>query len=144
VAVLRTFSKAYGLAGLRVGYAVAHSAVADAIRITSVPFAVNAIAQAAAVASLLPAAEKELFERVDATVRERARVTAALRASGWRLPDSEANFVWLPTGAGTEAFVAACEQAGVVVRPFAGEGVRVTIGEPEANDIVLQVARVLS
>ncbi len=140
VAVLRTFSKAYGLAGLRVGYAVAHPDVADAIRMTSVPFAVSSIAQAAAVASLRPVAEHELLERVDTTVAERTRVSAALRAAGWHIPDSEANFVWLATGQATERSAAACAEAGVVVRPFAGEGLRVTIGEPEANDIFLKVA----
>jgi histidinol-phosphate aminotransferase len=143
VAVLRTFSKAYGLAGLRVGYAVAHPAVADAIRMTSVPFAVSSIAQAAAVASLLPAAEAELFARVEATVRERTRVTEALAELGWQVPGSEANFVWLATGAGTEAAAAVCAQAGIVVRPFPGEGLRVTIGEPEANDILLAAAATL-
>jgi histidinol-phosphate aminotransferase len=140
VAVLRTFSKAYGLAGLRVGYAVAHPEVADAIRMTSVPFVVSSIAQAAAVASLRPAAESELLERVDVTVRERERVVTALRAAGWPIPDSEANFVWLATGQDTDSSAAACAEAGVVVRPFSGEGVRVTIGEPEANDIFLKVA----
>jgi histidinol-phosphate aminotransferase len=140
VAVLRTFSKAYGLAGLRVGYAVAHPEVADAIRMTSVPFAVSSIAQAAAVASLRSVAEHELLERVDATVGERIRVIAALRAAGWHIPDSEANFVWLATGERTDSSAAACADAGVVVRPFGGEGLRVTIGEPEANDIFLKVA----
>ncbi|HEY3924274.1 MAG TPA: histidinol-phosphate transaminase [Acidothermaceae bacterium] len=140
VAVLRTFSKAYGLAGLRVGYAVAHPEVADAIRMTSVPFAVSSIAQAAAVASLRPVAERELLERVDATVGERRRVITELRGAGWHIPDSEANFVWLATGSQTDSGAAACAEAGVVVRPFSGEGLRVTIGEPEANDIFLKVA----
>jgi histidinol-phosphate aminotransferase len=140
VAVLRTFSKAYGLAGLRVGYAVAHPEVADAIRMTSVPFAVSSIAQAAAVASLRPVAESELLERVDTTVGERARVITALRGAGWHIPDSEANFVWLATGQQTDSAAAACAEAGLVVRPFSGEGLRVTIGEPEANDIFLKVA----
>jgi histidinol-phosphate aminotransferase len=144
VAVLRTFSKAYGLAGLRVGYGVAHPAVADAIRMTSVPFAVSSIAQAAAVASLRPAAETELLARVEATVGERSRVTRVLNETGWQLPESQANFVWLATGARTESAAAACEAAGVVVRPFAGEGLRVTIGEPEANDIFLWVAAKLA
>jgi histidinol-phosphate aminotransferase len=140
VAVLRTFSKAYGLAGLRVGYAVAHPEVADAIRMTSVPFAVSSIGQAAAVASLRPVAESELLQRVETTVGERARVITALRAAGWHIPDSEANFVWLATGQQTDSGAAACAEAGVVVRPFSGEGLRVTIGEPEANDIFLKVA----
>ena len=138
VAVLRTFSKAYGLAGLRVGYAVAREPVAVALRKTAVPFGVNGLAQAAAIASL--AAEDELFERVEALVAERTRVDEALRRQGWLLPRSQANFVWLRLGDRTTEFAALCEAAGVVVRPFAGEGVRVTIGETEANDIFLQVA----
>jgi histidinol-phosphate aminotransferase len=140
VAVLRTFSKAYGLAGLRVGYAVAHPPVADALRKTAVPFGVSSIAQAAAVASL--AAEDELLQRVAALVEERTRVQAALREQGWSsVPDSQANFVWLRLGERTVELAAACEAAGVVVRPFAGEGARVTIGEPEANEVFLQVAK---
>lgn len=138
VAVLRTFSKAYGLAGLRVGFAIAHTPVADALRKTAVPFGVSGLAQVAAVASL--AAEAELAERVDHLVAERERVGAELRMQGWTPPDSEANFVWLETGAATAAFAAACDEAGVVVRPFLGDGVRVTIGKPEANDRFLAVA----
>ena len=140
VAVLRTFSKAYGLAGLRVGFAVAHEPVADALRKTAVPFGVSGLAQTAAVASL--AAEDELLERVAALVAERARVQDALRAQGWdTVPDSQANFVWLRLGARTPEFAAACEEAGVVVRPFADEGARVTVGEPEANELFLRVAK---
>jgi histidinol-phosphate aminotransferase len=140
VAVLRTFSKAYGLAGLRVGYAVAHPPVAEALRKTAVPFGVSSIAQAAAVASL--AAEGELLQRVASLVEERTRVQATLREQGWSsVPDSQANFVWLRLGERTTELAAACEAAGVVVRPFAGEGARVTIGEPEANDVFLQVAK---
>ncbi|HEX6936403.1 MAG TPA: histidinol-phosphate transaminase [Actinomycetes bacterium] len=140
VAVLRTFSKAYGLAGLRVGFAVAHEPVAEALRKTAVPFGVSGLAQVAATASL--AAEHELLERVEALVAERSRVQEALTEQGWsRVPESEANFVWLRLGDRTEEFAAACEEAGVVVRPFAGEGARVTIGEPEANDLFLRVAK---
>jgi histidinol-phosphate aminotransferase len=138
VAVLRTFSKAYGLAGLRVGYAVAHDRVAEALRKTAVPFGVSGVAQAAATASLH--AEDELLERVELLVKERSRVHDALREQGWSLPASEANFVWLRLGVRTMDFAAACQAAGVVVRPFAGEGARVTIGELEANDIFLSVA----
>ena len=72
VAVLRTFSKAYGLAGLRVGFAIAHEPVAAALRKTAVPFGVSQLAQDAAVASLR--AEDELMGRVGALVGERARV----------------------------------------------------------------------
>jgi histidinol-phosphate aminotransferase len=54
--------------------------------------------------------------------------------------DSQANFVWLPVGARAVELAGACEAAGVMVRPFPGEGVRVTIGEPEANDRFLSAA----
>jgi histidinol-phosphate aminotransferase len=139
VAVLRTFSKAYGLAGLRVGFAVAHDPVAEALRKTAVPFGVNGLAQAAAIASLR--AEDELLERVEGLVKERSRVHDSLHAQGWsRVPASEANFVWLRLGSRTMEFAAACAAAGVAVRPFDGEGARVTIGEAEANDIFLRVA----
>nr|WP_221462861.1 histidinol-phosphate transaminase [Streptomyces olivoverticillatus] len=138
VCVLRTFSKAYGLAGLRVGFAVAHEPVAAALRKTAVPFGVSQVAQDAAVASLR--SEKALGERVDALVAERTRVAAALAGQGWTVPESQANFVWLRLGELALDFAAACERAGVVVRPFPGEGVRVTIGETEANDLFLRAA----
>ena len=80
VVVFRTFSKAYGLAGFRVGYAVAQEPIAAALRAVSLPFGVSGVAQAAAIASL--DAEPALFERVDALVAERARVTAGLREAG--------------------------------------------------------------
>ncbi|GAB2689292.1 histidinol-phosphate transaminase [Thalassiella azotivora] len=139
VAVLRTFSKAYGLAGLRVGYAVAHEPVADALRKTAVPFGVSGLAQDAAIASLQ--AEDELLERVEALVAERQRVAAALREQGWDVPQTEANFVWMALGDRTVEFAAACEEAGLSVRPFPGEGARCSIGEVEANDRFIEVCR---
>ncbi|GLW09959.1 putative phenylalanine aminotransferase [Microtetraspora sp. NBRC 13810] len=138
VAVLRTFSKAYGLAGLRTGYMIAAEPVATAVRKVMVPFAVNHIAQAAAVASL--AAEEELLERVEAVVKERTRVREALLSQGWEVPSSEANFVWLRLGEDTAAFAAACAAEGVAVRPFHPEGARISIGDPEANDAFLKAA----
>ncbi|NUK37765.1 histidinol-phosphate transaminase [Streptomyces lunaelactis] len=138
VAVLRTFSKAYGLAGLRVGFAVAHEPVAAALRKTAVPFGVSQLAQDAAVASLQ--AEDELMGRVGSLVSERGRVYEGLVKQGWTVPETQANFVWLRLGDRTVDFAAVCEKAGVVVRPFAGEGVRVTIGEDEANDLFLHTA----
>lgn len=139
VMLLRTFSKAYGLAGLRVGYAVAPEPVAEALRKTATPFGVNLLAQAAAVASL--EAKDELDVRVTGLVAERARVLGALRESGWELPDSQANFVWFPLGERTEDFVAACAEAGLSVRPYGTDGVRVTIGESAASDRLIEVAR---
>ncbi|MEU6815759.1 histidinol-phosphate transaminase [Streptomyces sp. NPDC046860] len=138
VCVLRTFSKAYGLAGLRVGFAIAHEPVAAALRKTAVPFGVSHVAQEAAIASLQ--AEDELLGRVGSLVCERARVVDALRAQGWTVPETQANFVWLRLGERTAEFAAACEDHGVMVRPFPSEGVRVTVGETEANDLFLKAA----
>jgi len=137
-AVLRTFSKAYGLAGLRVGFAVAHEPVAQALRKTAVPFGVSQVAQDAAVASLR--AEDALMVRVESLVAERNRVYAALTAQGWTVPVTQANFVWLRLGERTLEFAAAAEAVGVSVRPFEGEGVRITIGEAEANDLLIRTA----
>jgi histidinol-phosphate aminotransferase len=136
--ILRTFSKAYGLAGLRVGFMVGHPRIAEQVRKTYLPFSVNGVAQAAAVASLR--AEDELLERVEVTVKERERVRDALLGQGWTVPRTEANFVWLRLGKDTMDFAAACDAAGVSVRPFAGEGARVSIGTPEDNDAFLAVS----
>jgi histidinol-phosphate aminotransferase len=132
VLLTRTFSKAYGLAGLRVGYAVGPAPVAEALRAVSLPFGVSGVAQAAAVASL--EREPELLERVDALVAERERVVAGLADAGWVVPEPQGNFVWFDLGEATLDFARAAEEAGIVVRPFAGEGARVTIAETEAND----------
>ena len=137
VVVMRTFAKAYGLAGLRVGYLVAPEPVATAVRACALPFGVSAVAQAAAVAAL--GVEERLREQVDAIVAERERVVAALREQGWRVPDAQGNFVWLDLGPDTPRFAAAAEAAGVMVRPYAEDGVRITIGEPPANDVVLSL-----
>jgi histidinol-phosphate aminotransferase len=138
VAVLRTFSKAYGLAGLRVGFLVGHEPVAEAARKTMLTFTVNSIAQAAAIASL--GAEAELLDRVELVVAERDRVRRELIGMGWSVPPTEANFVWLRLGADTVDFADACDRAGVSIRPYAGEGARISVGEPTANDLLLDVA----
>lgn len=140
--VLRTFSKAYGLAGLRCGYAVASDpALARAIKQTQVPFAVTALAQQAALASLEPEAEAQLLDRVAETVRERSRVHEALTAMGYEVPASQANFVWFPLGERTTAWAAAMDEHKIIGRPFAGAGVRVTISSPEENDALLAAAQ---
>ena len=137
VAVLRTFSKAYGLAALRVGFCIAHEPVAEALRKVQVPFGVSSVAEAAAIAALK--VEDELMERCRHIVAERERVIAGLTSLGLQPSESEANFIWLRLGEGTMAFATACEDAGLAVRPFAGEGVRVSIGIEEANDRFLNV-----
>jgi histidinol-phosphate aminotransferase len=132
LAVLRTFSKAYGLAALRIGYLFGHPEVISAVDRTLVPFAVNGLAQVGALASL--AADEELGERVNVTLAERARVQAGLRERGFSTPDAQANFVWLPVGEPAAELTLALERRGVVTRPFPGEGVRVTVGAEAEND----------
>ncbi|WP_432496956.1 histidinol-phosphate transaminase [Kineococcus auxinigenes] len=140
VVVLRTFSKAYGLAGLRVGVAAAHPHVASALRRAATPFGVSGIAQAAVVASLQDAAEAELMERVAALVAERRRVVGGLREQGWAVPDAQGNFFWLPVGERTPALVDAFGVEGLSVRGYGSDGVRVTVGETAANSRFLDVA----
>ncbi|TCP54294.1 histidinol-phosphate aminotransferase [Tamaricihabitans halophyticus] len=138
VAVLRTFSKAYGLAGLRVGYCIAPAVVTEALRKVFVPFGVNRIAQAAAQASL--DAADELLARCGEIAQERERVSGVLNEAGFAVPPSQANFVWLPLGERTTEFSEHCLTNKVIVRAFAGDGCRVTIGSPEENDAFLAAA----
>jgi histidinol-phosphate aminotransferase len=139
LAVLRTFSKAYGLAGLRVGYCVAPEPVIAALRQVSVPFSVNTLAQVAALASL--DVEDELLARCQAVVAERDRVRVELLAMGYPVPDSQTNFVWLPLGGQTAAFTEHCLEHKIVIRPFPGDGARVTIGDPAENEAFLATAQ---
>lgn len=138
VIVAHTFSKAYGLAGLRIGYALAPPNVAEAMRKVALPFGVTNLAQAAAQASY--EADAELTERVRYIVAERGRVAQALASDGWSLPRSEANFLWLPLGDATDQGLQTFEEHGLIVRAFPGEGIRVTIAEDEANDRIIEAA----
>jgi histidinol-phosphate aminotransferase len=137
--VFRTFSKAWGLAGLRVGYMVARPDVADAVSRCVIPFAVNTAAQRAALAALR--AEGEMRRRVALVTSERKRTVTAAREFVPDVPDTQANFFWLPLGERAVEFAAHCEARSILVRPFAGDGVRVTIGLPEENDAVLEALR---
>ena len=139
VGVLRTFSKAYGLAGLRVGYFIGPNRIAEAVRKTAVPFGVSNIAQVAAIASLEH--EAELFERVDEVVTERIWFESELKKLGFNLPTSQANFVWIPLGERTEEFAKRSEGIAVAIRPFPGEGVRISIGERQALERVIELAK---
>ena len=145
VVVMRSFSKAYGLAGLRVGYAIAADpAVAMALRRVGLPFAVSRVAQAAALASLEPTVEGQLFARVAEVVAQRSRVHAELVRLGYPATPSQANFVWLPLGEHTTDWARGCEAHGVIVRPFAGNGARVTVSDAADNDRFLSAAAALA
>ena len=140
--VLRTFSKAYGLAALRVGYAVGAAYLLDAARSTAIALAVTDQAQRAALASLEH--EDELLARVDRLVALRDRARRALLEQGWAVPEAQGNFVWLPTGEATASAAQRFAERGLVVRPFAPEGLRVTIAEPASVDVLLEVAAELA
>ncbi|WP_329155603.1 histidinol-phosphate transaminase [Streptomyces sp. NBC_01456] len=137
VAVLRTFSKAFGLAGLRIGFAIAPEPVAAALRMMA-PYGVSQIGQEAAIASL--AAIDDVMKRVDVVVAERHRMEDALIEQGWPISRSQANFIWLPLRERSADFAGVCARAGIAVRVLAEEGVRVTVGARESNDLFLATA----
>lgn len=136
--VLRTFSKAYGLAGLRVGYLVGTADVVTRLRKACLAYAVNGVAQRAALAAL--DLEGELLRCVGATVAERTRVRHTLLTAGWDVPDGHGNFLWLGLGAHAAGFGLWCIESGIAVRTFDGEGVRVSIGSVEDNTAFLAAA----
>jgi histidinol-phosphate aminotransferase len=142
VVVIRTFSKAYGLAGLRVGFAIAPEPIAEGMRKTALPFGVSSIAEDAALAAL--ECEDELFERVRHLSEERDRVWQALADQGWDIHPSHANFVWLRLGERTQEFAQACDEVGITIRTFPDEGVRISVAEEEANDRVIDVGKSLA
>jgi histidinol-phosphate aminotransferase len=136
--VLRTFSKAYGLAGLRVGYAIGPVRILDAARSTAIPLSVTGPASAAAIASL--DAERELLQRVRVIADRRDAAWQALTEQGWDIPKPQGNFLWLPTGEATAEVADRLLAAGLVVRPFHPEGIRISIGEAEAVEKLLRIS----
>jgi histidinol-phosphate aminotransferase len=135
--VLRTFSKAYGLAGLRIGYAVGPEYVMDAARATAIPLSVIESAQLAALASLDH--EDQLLDRVARIAVLRDEIWRSLVDLGWDVPQPHGNFVWLPTGTNTAEAAEVFARNGIVVRAL-GEGLRVSIGEPDSVDKLLSSA----
>lgn len=142
VIILRTFSKAQGLAGLRVGYSISHPQITRHLRVAATPFAVSALAERAAVASIEH--QEAVMARVSHIVAERERVTARLRELGYEFPGTYANFVWLPLGERTGDFVDLMNRNALSVRAFGSEGVRVSIGEVEANDRFLSLCELFA
>lgn len=132
--VLRTFSKAYGLAGLRIGYAIGAEYLMDAARATAIPLSVTEPAQRAALASLEH--EPELMERVAALNHVREQIWGGLVEQGWDTPRPQGNFVWLPTASATDRAAEVLARHGIVARAL-GDGVRVSVGEAESVDKLL-------
>ena len=134
--VLRTFSKIYGLAGLRVGYALGSPKFRAAIDAVRQPFSVNALAQAAGAEAILH--QDDVTRRVEATIAERLRVEEGLRALGLATSDTHANFSWIALGEAEEAgVVAALAERQIAVRPGTPLGdpghIRVSYGSAEEN-----------
>jgi len=138
VAVLRTFSKAHGLANLRIGYGIAHPEVSQPLKVIHPPFATSTLAAEAAHASLSHL--DEVLANTDKVVSERQRVWEALDNLGYQPPNTQANFVWLPLGELAQPFADVCGEQALSVRAFHPEGVRVSIGEVEANNRLIEVA----
>jgi histidinol-phosphate aminotransferase len=134
VVVLRTFSKAYGLAAVRVGYGFASPEVASAMRKCQLPFSVNGLAEVAALAAL--ASEKHMQSGVVDVITERRRVADRLTKLGFDVAPSHGNFLWIDGTPGQE-IVRQCEAAKIAVRPLGPLGGRVTIGSPDDNERVL-------
>jgi histidinol-phosphate aminotransferase len=134
--VLRTFSKAFGLAGLRVGYAAGPAYILDAARSAAIPLSVTEPAQRAALAALDH--EDELRVRVATLIERRGRIRDGLRAAGFEVPEPQGNFVWLATGEHTVAAAEVLERHGIVARVFPPDGIRVSIGEEESVDPLLR------
>lgn len=137
--VLRTFSKAYGLAGLRIGYGVGHPSIWQACRVTGIPLSVTTQAEMAARVSLETEAQEELQANIQELVHRRERLIAGLREQGYTVPDSQANYVWLPLGEAAQSLAVAFAQEGTLVRCFQGEGVRISVGEEDSIDEVLRI-----
>lgn len=135
--VLHTFSKAYGLAGLRIGFALGAPYILDAARNTAIPLSVTEPAQRAAMAALDH--EQELLAQVATIIEQRDRTWAALTDQGWEIPRPQGNFVWFPTGEFTTAAADIFADHGIVGRAL-GEGIRISIGEPESVEKLLEGA----
>jgi histidinol-phosphate aminotransferase len=134
--VLRTFSKCYGLAGLRVGYALTSATLRAAFDAVRQPFSVNALAQAAGAEAIRH--QDDVAQRVERTIVERVHVEEGVRELGLKTPDSHANFSWIDLGDADEGeVVKALGDASVVVRPgtpLGGPGhIRVSYGTREQN-----------
>lgn len=135
--VLRTFSKCYGLAGLRVGYAIGPAAFRAAVDAVRQPFSVNALAQAAAAEAILH--QDDVVRRVEHTIAERLRVQEGLRELGLRTSETQANFSWIDLGDADEReVVAALAEREIAVRPGTPLGspghIRVSYGTGEENE----------
>lgn len=137
--VTRTFSKAYGLAGLRIGYAIGRPELLAPAQAAGIPLAVSAPAQIAAEVSI--AHHDTLMGRVAEVASRVVRVRDELSDVAELIPPPFGNFLWLPTGEHTDQVASWLEDERLVGRVFAGEGVRVSIAEEESVEKLLRIAK---
>ena len=138
---VRTFSKVHGLAGVRLGYAIAHPRIVEALAKVSIPFGASSLAQAAACAALDEDAARELRARTAHIRSERARVLEAVSGLtlGFSIPASHGNFIYVPAGEHTDRFVAFARERGLIIRGYGSDGARISIGEDAANTRTIEV-----
>ncbi|UUN26358.1 histidinol-phosphate transaminase [Streptomyces sp. FIT100] len=140
--VSRTMSKAFGAAGLRLGYLAAHRAVVDAVQLVRLPYHLSAVTQATALAALEHT--DTLLGYVEQLKQERDRLVAELRAIGYEVTESDANFVQFGRFEDSHAVWRKILDRGVLVRDNGVPGwLRVTAGTPEENDAFLDAVRAL-
>jgi len=141
----RTFSKIYGLAGLRIGYSISHPEIAELLNRVRQPFNVNALAQVAAVAAL--GAQDHVSRSQEVNRNGLTQLREGLSRIGWSVSPSTGNFLLADTGGPAERWYAALLRAGVIVRPVGNYGLphhlRITVGLPEQNNRLLEVLREL-
>jgi len=141
----RTFSKIYGLAGLRIGYSISHPEIAELLNRVRQPFNVNALAQVAAVAAL--GAQDHVSRSQEVNRNGLTQLREGLSRVGWSVSPSTGNFLLADTGGPAEQWYAALLRAGVIVRPVGNYGLphhlRITVGLPEQNNRLLEVLREL-
>lgn len=146
--VLRTFAKAQGLAGLRLGYGFAAPELWQAVAPAAIPMSINALSEAAALAALTPSGQQQMRSRVATLIARRTELITGFTALGLNVPDTQGNFVWIaekelqktavcgnPTAVDYAAKLA---EQGILVRPFIGHGVRISVAEAESINAVLQ------
>ncbi|KWT63396.1 hypothetical protein ADL21_03000 [Streptomyces albus subsp. albus] len=137
--ILRSFSAADGLAGLPAGYVMANSPIVHKLHEYMLPFTIDTVTQAAAKAALADLRQRAL--RIRGIIEQREFMHRELVSCGYHLPKSGANFLWVPLGPASLDFAVACREAGIDVRLYVQRGVRVSVGKPEENRLLLHTAR---
>lgn len=134
--IMRTFSKIYGLAALRIGYTLANKNIVDSVEKIRCAFNVNTIAQNAALAALSD--DKFLKRSYDMNVKGKEYLYSEFDSLGFEYADSETNHIFVNIGMDAKYVFEKLQERGVIIRPFMDSYIRVTIGTPEQNKIFIE------